>query len=464
MREAGITSASRSLPGAFQYKKLEDDYLVTNHFGDWCWLTSGEFKEYVEGTLLADSSTYSKLKSANLLQDGFNRENLIKRMSVWKSFLRFGPTVHGIALDGPDESTLAPETGQRVIDTAFMSTSDRIHLQFSSNNPSATHAMLRELIGYARKKNDIARKEMTVALHTDAQAFTPEFLTWMAAENIQWHLTIALHPALPSPSDALFQQLADYNTVCRTQTDSRSTQGVTVEIRKCTPSFEDVDTIVTKLTHANTTKLWIRPLDPLDALLAGVEYNHNKTLSEGDWGGLLEKMLSAPEGPVEMFSATLMGRVMFHRDNPVTRLRNPAMDGIGSFAYDTLGNVYTSTKGRDLGMMGDSTFEIGSVHRSGYHDLVVHPTVRSIVMATTLEGQPGWSSNAYSAFCGTDPVLNYLSQGSIQGRMPESQHAKWQVQLLDFFFTLLKEDNPDVINTLKRWARLATEPTWPLKG
>ena len=98
---------------------------------------------------------------------------------------------------------------------------------------------------------------------------------------------------------------------------------------------------------------------------------------------------------------------------------------------------------------------IGHVTRTGYQDLVYHPTVRALVLATTLEVQPGWINSTYKHYAGKAPVLSYLEHGSLQGRMTDSVSTQLQFAILDTLFEHLHGADDEQLSRLRTFAGLA---------
>jgi hypothetical protein len=69
---------------------------------------------------------------------------------------------------------------------------------------------------------------------------------------------------------------------------------------------------------------------------------------------------------------------------------------------------------------GDDTFLLGRLGELTYRQMMGHPTVRSLVLATNIDSRPDCVNCAYNPFCGVDGVHTYKTQGSIAGRMRES--------------------------------------------
>ena len=104
--------------------------------------------------------------------------------------------------------------------------------------------------------------------------------------------------------------------------------------------------------------------------------------------------------------------------------------------------------------MGDDFFQIGHVDTATYRGLMQHPTVRALSLASNLDAQPDCVTCTYNPYCGIVPEHNYRTQGSIFGRMRESHLCAVHKGIQDYLFNLLREDDPQVIEILKRWTTI----------
>ena len=102
-------------------------------------------------------------------------------------------------------------------------------------------------------------------------------------------------------------------------------------------------------------------------------------------------------------------------------VRSPGGAGIGQLAYSFDGKIFTSDEGRMLYATGDSFFELGDVRTTTYRQLMTHPTVRSLTLASNLNGQPDCVNCTYNPYCGMVPEQAYRTQGSIFGRMRDNE-------------------------------------------
>ena len=110
-------------------------------------------------------------------------------------------------------------------------------------------------------------------------------------------------------------------------------------------------------------------------------------------------------------------------------LRSPAGIGIGAIVYNYDGDVYASDEARMLAEMGDASFRLGNVHRNSYRTIFGGNRLRGLVEGSCVETMPGCSECAFAPFCGSDPVLNWATQGDPIGHRPTSAFCAKQMAI-----------------------------------
>ena len=103
--------------------------------------------------------------------------------------------------------------------------------------------------------------------------------------------------------------------------------------------------------------------------------------------------------------------------------------------------------------MGDSTFLIGNVETSRYRDIVGHPTIRAMAIASNLDAQPDCVNCAYQPYCGTQPEHNHKTLGTMFGRMRESSMCAVHKGICDVLFERLAAGG-EVRQVLERWTTI----------
>jgi His-Xaa-Ser system radical SAM maturase HxsB len=154
---------------------------------------------------------------------------------------------------------------------------------------------------------------------------------------------------------------------------------------------------------------------------------------------------------VERYAAIFLTKILRGEDPNFLDIRSPAGAGVGQLAYSYDGRVYTCDEGRMLGATGDQSFCIGDVATSSYRDIVGHPTVRAMVIASNLMGQPDCHCCTYQPYCGIQTTHNYKTQGSIFGRMRESAICAVHKGIQDYLFEKLGEGDEETLRIFERW-------------
>ena len=201
--------------------------------------------------------------------------------------------------------------------------------------------------------------------------------------------------------------------------------------------------------------LFLRPIDPFgfaDRTRLRLEYPRSAYLEF--YRNAVDYMLALNRQGVqilERYAGIFLTKILRGEDPNFLDLRSPAGAGIGQLAYNYDGKIFSCDEGRMLHEMGDSKFHLGDVHTSSYRDIVGHETVRAMVLASNLDGQPDCVNCTYSPYCGIQPEHNHRSLGSIFGRARESTICSVHKGIQDYLFEKLRENDPATVEILRRW-------------
>jgi radical SAM protein with 4Fe4S-binding SPASM domain len=214
---------------------------------------------------------------------------------------------------------------------------------------------------------------------------------------------------------------------------------------------EIVDTYVSLGCRA----IFLRPIDPFG--FAGktarvVEYD--RAAYRDFYRTAVEHILDKNrkgEQVLERYAAIFLTKILTDEDPNFLDIRSPGGSAIGQIAYSYDGKIYTSDEGRMMAGTGDESFLLGDVRTAKYRDLMKHPTVRALALASIREVQPDCVSCTYAPYCGVQPEHNYRSMGSIFGRMRESTLCSVHKGIQDYLFEKLREDDAATVDILRRW-------------
>jgi His-Xaa-Ser system radical SAM maturase HxsB len=115
-----------------------------------------------------------------------------------------------------------------------------------------------------------------------------------------------------------------------------------------------------------------------------------------------------------------------------------AITNVVLFNYD--GAVYASDESRMLAESKDYTFQLGHLDTSSYQDIFYGEKAQELCQVMTNESLPGCSECAFQAYCGSDPIHNYATQGTLWGYRPTSTFCQKNMELIRYLIELMDGD------------------------
>jgi uncharacterized protein len=461
MQAAGVTDVDEALAGPFRYRPLGGRYLITNDFGDWLFLSLDEFRSFIEGTLDRESTLYTRLRDNRFIHGEIALDEAVAVYRRRHGFLQHGPERHVIAVttretasrDSGDDMGL--ETAERAVDCAFMTTSPRVTLVVGGGEPLLNREVAHRVVEYASEKNRLARKELQTVIETDLLSADAAETAWMVKHDVRVRVVLS-DSLLREDTSPAREAIRRLNAAWAEVGYDPSTHYVELVASLGANQLDATEAIVDLAVELGcrsvefSSRSSYRFLDP-DASSRGYAADEWLRAYERAVARMLQHERDGR--PIsEQTASLLLARILGGGAEDRCRYRSPAAAGLGEFAYHVDGRVFASEAGRQIAVLGDDMFQIGELRRNGYHDMVTSPTVRALVMASTLEGQPGWVQNAYKPYAGVSPARCYAEQGSIHGRMQDSDEARELLGVLDLLFLRLGSEATDARAPLERWA------------
>ncbi|MBK7579354.1 MAG: His-Xaa-Ser system radical SAM maturase HxsB [Myxococcales bacterium] len=464
-----------------RHRSVGGEVLLTTAFGDWVFVSEAERDQLFRGELSEGSALEARLRERGFLADHVDPATLAARMRRKKAFLRYGPNLHVLvvtlrcnetcvychasraAMDRVD-TDMSRETAEKCVDLALRSTAPRITIEFQGGEPLANFPVVEHAIEYALAKNRAYGKELEFTMVSNLSLMTDERLDYLVGKKVQICTSIDGPPTLHDKQRVLaggsaFAQASGwirklnqrYGDMGLDPTLYHVEALITVTRAALDYPREIVDTYL----ELGCRALFMRPLDPFGfASETGhkIEYERRSYLDfyreAVDY--MLEKNAAGAE-ILERYAAIFLTKILTEDDPNFLDIRSPCGAGIGQLAYNYDGRMFTCDEGRMLHEMGDDLFRLGHVDETKYRELMTHETVRSIMAASNLDTQPDCVSCTYAAYCGICPVHNYETQGSLHGRMRESDWCAVHKGIQDYLFDKLRQNDPAVVSTLERW-------------
>jgi uncharacterized protein len=474
-------SASRRVPAFFRFREVAGRVVVTNYEGGFLILQPDEFQRFARGDLEPGSELHTRLRDANFLRDEYDVPKAVEAYRRRRRFVHYGPNLHLMVVTLRCNETCAychasradldavhtdmtPETAERIVDIALRTTSPSLTIEFQGGEPLVNFPVVQHTIEYALPRAQKLGKELEFTMVSNLSLMDEEKLAWLLDRRVQICTSIdgpkALHDKqrkLPTLSsfDAAQHWIGRINAAYIEKGLDPTLYHVEALLTTTKATLPAYKEVVDTYVGLGCRALFLRPVDPFgfaDKTKRIVEYPRAEYLAF--YRNAVDYMIELNKQGVEVlerYAAIFLTKILSGDDPNFLDIRSPGGAGLGQLAYNYDGKIFSSDEGRMLHAMGDDTFLLGDVHTLGYRDIVGHPTIRAMSIASNLEAQPDCVNCAYLPYCGTQPEHNHKTLGTMMGRMRESSMCAVHKGIQDYLFEKLGGADPETLDVLHRW-------------
>lgn len=458
----------------FRFRRLGEKVLLTGDAGEYAFVPVADFEALVAGRLPADAPARAILREKGLLQGSRTDEERAVQLARRKDFTAGGPYLHVMVVtlrcnqacvychasrEGMQSTAhdMSLQTAERSIETALQSPAPAVTFEFQGGEPLANWPVVKHVVERAKELGRAAGKTVLFSLVSNLSLMDDEKLEFLVAQGVQVCTSLDgpqdLHDANrpfggASSHAETVRWMERINAAYQARGLDPDLYHVEALLTVTQRSLSRAKDIVDEYAKRGLKALFARPLNPFgfaQRSAGRVGYGTEEFLAF--YGELLDRILELNrQGTqiMERFAAIFLSKMLTGSDPNYLDIRSPCGAGIGQLAYNYDGRVFCCDEGRMLHQMGDSLFQIGELGRHGYGDLIESEVVRSVCLASCLEGLPGCSDCAYLPYCGTCPVYNYSTQGNIFARMPDNEKCRLHMGILDQLFGLVGQGDAEL--------------------
>lgn len=464
----------------FNLRRIGERWLVANDLGDHLFVSDAELTKLCEADTQPGDGLHERLVAGNFLAAHIDIKAQAARWRKKKQYLFYGPTLHAFVLThrcnygcqychssivGMDrtDTDMSIETAERAVDLAFQTTSPGVTIEFQGGEPLANWEVLQHIVEYARQKNALIGKALSFSLVTNLSLMDDDKLDYLLDRKIQ------LCTSLDGPQD-LHDKVRIYKPA--------SSHGIAVDwMKKINQRYADMGLdpnsyrvealptitrpaltrwkdVVDTYVAVGCRAVFLRKLDPFGFAARSV-----KTLgySMQDFIDFYCKAVDYilelnKQGTqvMERHAAIMLAKILDDQEPNYLDLRTPGGACIGQIGYAPDGSIYSSDEGRFVAAMGDDMFRIGSVNDT-YDHLMTNAQTRALVMAGVNDGQPDCVTCTYKSWCGQQVEYNYKTQGSLHGRMRDSNWCLKHKSIFDYLMSKLERADAQEMEIFRRW-------------
>jgi len=474
-----LKSIDKQKVGFFRFKELNGQYLLTNDIGEYCFLGPQEFDSFLVGKIEQFCpDRYKELQGKGFIRDMLDFDGLTQKYGSKNMFLGQGPSLHIVVVTlrcdhrciycqaGSQPLTakgldMDIPTAQKVVDAIFESPSPAITIEFQGGEPLVNFDTVKFIVEYANKKNKFVKKKLIFTLVSNLTFMNQERLEFLIKNNVGICTSLD-GPEIPHNKNRISMgKNNSYNNAIKwlkiikkkIQKSKRYKFKVNALTTVTKSSLSSPEEIIDEFVNLELEGIHLRPVRPF-----GIDKKiwQKISFSAREFVNFYRKALDyiielnlKGKKFYERTAKILLTKILTDKDPNFLDIRSPCGAGIGQLTYNYNGDVYTCDEARMLVVAGDESFKLGNVFEDDYMKIISNDILKTICVASCLDGLPWCCECAYKPYCGVCPVYNYVVEGNIFSTIPHNERCKINMQIMDYLFEKMRV--PEIKSAFSKW-------------
>ena len=457
----------------FNFKKFNNDFLLTNDLGCYIFLKPQYFRELLDSEKISDPYIQLQLEDKAFVYSSSITsflDRILHSMRYAKDYLFNATQLHIFvvstvcnlnciycqAQDGERKPTgmMTIDVARKAVDIALQSPSKVLQFEFQGGEPLLNFDVIRFIVEYSKEKAN--GKIIHYSIVTNLTLLTKKMIDFIVSHEISVSTSLDGHAVLHninrpvSPDNGSYQQVRSQISILRQHGIHPGALQTTTKF-----SLNYPKQIVDEYVQSGFNNITIRSLTPLGSANKKWEeigYNPKEFLSfyKTAFDHILEynkKGIFITEGIARIF----LKKILVGHGQNYMELRSPCGASVGQIAYYYDGKIYTCDEGRMIAEMGDTSFQLGNVFEDDYNILLENTICKGVCSASILESLPSCTDCVYQPYCGVYPVVNYILYGDLYERSPNNYQCMINKGILDIIFHYLQENDKNILDILYKW-------------
>ncbi len=461
-------------PFYFQKRKNEE-YLITNEFGYYSYLSEAEFLQYI-GWKILSWDKYDELDSKLFIKNSSYEDRAIIAYNKKNTFLAYGPTLHmivttlrcnhkckychaAVAPMTAKNMDMTRETAEKVVDTIFYTSSPSFTIEFQWGESLVNYDVVQFIVDYAAMKAQALQKNIKFALVSNLTLMDEDKLKWLLDHGVD--ICTSLDGGKETHNwQRTWKEGNSYERVTHwigrinAEQEIRWHKGYKIGALATwtKPGLANYRNIVNSYIDLGLTTIWLRWLNPYGFAAAEretLEYSLDEYFDfyKNAMDYILEKN---KEWIVlrEMMSMVYLNKILNNTDSGFMDVRSPSGIAIGGVAYNYDGKVYASDESRMLGRMGIEDFLLTPQLSTGeetYKAMASSDVTKISVQSSTLDGLPGYIDHVYKPYLGVDLIYAFTQHGNVFSNFSKDDKTRIQISMLDYLFEKIADPENEKI-------------------
>lgn len=454
----------------FNFKKLNDKFLITNDLGRYMFVSRKELMSLVQNDIDFHSPFGKDAQDNFFCYEGSKyayAEILKPYMRDSKNYLFSGTSLHIFVVTNAcnmgcvycqaqngkciPNGMMTVETAKKAVDIALSSPEKCLSFEFQGGEPLMNFETIRFIVEYAKEKAKNKRIEFNLV--TNLTLLTDEIAKFIQENNIGVSISVDGHEELHNKNRSYRTNGGTYADVLKGISKLKEYSIAYGAIQTTTKnSLHYAKEIVDTYVRLGLPSVFIRNLTPLGcANHSWDEIGYTPEAFIAFYKECFDYILELNKNGVFMkegHASIFLSKILTGYAVNYMELRSPCGAGVGQTAYYYDGKIYTCDEGRMLAEMGDDSFLLGTVNNT-YDELMSCNNCKAACISSVLESLPSCCDCVYNPYCGTCPVVNLALSKDIYNKEPNDYKCKIYKGILDIIFTALQDT--DKAKILKSW-------------
>lgn len=460
----------------FNFKRLNDQYLLTNDFGKYYFLDDSDFQELVVTGTVNDARIHDELENRKFIYEGsmksFVDDNAFLMRDA-KDYLFHPSQLHIFVVtsacnmrcvycqaqngNATPNGFMTKEIARRAVDIALQSPTNYLNFEFQGGEPLLNFDVIKYIVEYSQTV--CGNKTIEYSVVTNLTLLTDEMIAFFKTNHVSVSTSIDGDMRLHDMNRPYHNGKGTFEDVCASIQKLRDAglhvgALLTTTRAGLTRWREIIDTYV----EYGFDSISLRPLTPLGC--ANKEWDViGYTADEfiDFYKNALDYIIDINETIYfrEAISSIFLRKILEGCGSNYMELRSPCGASLGQIAYYYDGNIYTCDEGRMVSEMGNQSFCLGNVYTSDYDSLMDCDICKVVCTASILESIPSCAECVYQPYCGVCPVVNYALTGDVYEKTPNNYRCQINKGMLDTIFEKLQTGDIDdgTYETFRRWIK-----------
>lgn len=457
----------------FNFKKINNKFLLTNDFGQYIFVTEKELNKLINHDFSFSEERLEQLTLCRMIYDesdlAFSSDNRYDLRNA-KGHVQQSTSLHIFVVttccnlrcvycqanNGINNPTMMMDisTAKKAVDVALQSPTKYLSFEFQGGEPLVNFDIIKYIFEYSEEHK--GHHEINYNIVTNLTLLNDEITDFIKKNKIGVSTSLDGNRELHNINRPFPYGTGSYDSVCKSVIELRS-EGIHVGAIQTTTreSLNYPEQIVDTYKDLGFDSVFIRPLTPLGKATKNWEsigYTAKEYLEF--YEKVLNRILDINKAGLffkEAHASILLKRIFGQFVNYM-ELRSPCGATIGQMAYYPDGNVFTCDEGRMFYEMGDKTFCLGSVYNNTYKEMICSSVCKAVCASSVLETIPSCCDCVYQIYCGTCPVVNFANCGDLIEKNPRGYRCSIYMGMLDLLFDYFERNDNKVMDIFRAWS------------